>query len=155
MTVKYGEMTNLVNAIISIDQYKPKIGEASETVVMAFEVDVEQAASDLSNLIETDIVESLDVDVSQGPNTRGKHMVFVEFTRGPKLYENIRDILKVVSNVTTITEWKFEYYKGEGAKDLNEENLKNSVLDNPQEYVLKYAQPKNEDLDRVKQLAGI
>ena len=155
MTVKYGEMTNLVNSIVSIDQYKPKIGEASETVVMAFEVDVEQAASDLSNLIETDIVESLDVDVSQGPNTRGKHMVFVEFVRNSSLYENIRDILKVVSNVTTVTEWKFEYYKGEGAKDLNEENLKDSVIDNPQEYVLKYAQPKNEDLNRVKQLAGI
>jgi len=82
-------------------------------------------------------------------------MVFVEFTRGPKLYENIREILKVVSNVTTITEWQFEYYKGEGAKDLNEENLKDSVIDNPQEYVLKYAQPKNEELSRVKQLAGI
>ena len=27
MTVKYGEMTNLVNSIVSIDQYKPKIGE--------------------------------------------------------------------------------------------------------------------------------
>ena len=155
MTVKYGEMTNLVNAVVSIDQYKPKIGEASETVVLAFEVDVEQAASDLSNLIETDIVESLDVDISQGPNTNGKHMVFVEFTRNSSLYENIRDILKVVSNVTSITEWQFEYYKGEGAKDLNEENLSNSVLDNPQEYVLKYAQPKNENLDRVKQLAGL
>ena len=155
MTVKYGEMTNLVNPVISIDQYKPKIGEVSETVVMAFEVDVEQAASDLSNLIETDVIESLDVDVSQGPNNRGKHMVFVEFERGTKLHENIREILKVVANVTTITEWKFEYYKGEGAIDLNEENLKNSVIDNPQEYVLKYAQPKNEDLDRVKQLAGI
>tara|TARA_X000001036_G_scaffold173657_1_gene164339 strand:- start:406 stop:873 length:468 start_codon:yes stop_codon:yes gene_type:complete len=155
MTVKYGEMTNLVNAVVSIDQYKPKIGEASETVVMAFEVDVQQAASDLSNLIETDVVESLDVDISQGPNTRGKHMVFVEFTRNSSLYENIRDILKVVSNVTTLTEWKFEYYKGEEVKDLNEENLKDSVIDNPQEYVLKYAQPKNENLDRVKQLAGL
>ena len=155
MTVKYGEMTNLVNPVISIDQYKPKIGEVSETVVMAFEVDVEQAASDLSNLIETDVIESLDVDVSQGPNNRGKHMVFVEFERGTKLHENIREILKVVANVTTITEWKFEYYKGEGAIDLNEENLKNSVIDNPQEYVLKYAQPKNEGLDRIKQLAGI
>ena len=155
MTVKYGEMTNLVNPVVSIDQYKPKIGEVSETVVMAFEVDVEQAASDLSNLIETDVVESLDVDVSQGPNNRGKHMVFVEFERDKNLYENIKNILKVVANVTTITEWQFEYYKGEGAKDLNEENLKNSVLDNPQEYVLKYAQPKNEELDRVKQLAGL
>ena len=82
-------------------------------------------------------------------------MVFVEFTRGPKLHENIRDILKVVANVTAITEWKFEYYKGKEAKDLNEENLKDSVIDNPQEYVLKYAQPKNEELDRVRQLAGI
>ena len=113
MTVKYGEMTNLVNSIVSIDQYKPKIGEASETVVMAFEVDVEQAASDLSNLIETDIVESLDVDVSQGPNNRGKHMVFVEFTRGPKLYENIKNILTVVSNVTTITEWNLSQTQSE------------------------------------------
>ena len=155
MTVKYGEMTNLVNAVVSIDQYKPKIGEASETVVVAFEVDVVQAASDLSNLIETDVVESLDVDVSQGPNTRGKHMVFVEFIRDSSLHEKIRDILKVVSNVTTVTEWKFEYYKGEEALDLNEENLKDSVIDNPQEYVLKYAQPKNENLDRVKQLAGL
>ena len=155
MTVKYGEMINLINAVVSIDQYKPKIGEASETVVMAFEVDVQQAAGDLSNLIETDVVESLDVDVSQGPNNRGKHMVFVEFTRDSSLHENIKNILKVVANVTTITEWKFEYYKGEEVKDLNEENLKDSVIDNPQEYVLKYAQPKNENLDRVKQLAGL
>ena len=155
MTVKYGEMTNLVNSIISIDQYKPKIGEASETVVMAFEVDVEQAAGDLSNLIETDIVESLDVDVGQGPNNRGKYMVFVELNRDTKLYNKIQEMLKVIANVSTITEWKFEYYKGDGAKDLTEENLKDSVLDNQQEYVLKYSQPKNEDLDRVKQLAGL
>ena len=64
-------------------------------------------------------------------------------------------MLKVVANVTTITEWQFEFYKGDGALELNEDNLKNSVLDNPQEYVLKYAQPKNEELDRVKSLAGI
>ena len=155
MTVKYGEMKNLVNAVVSIDQYKPKIGEASETVVVAFEVDQEGAASDLSNLIETDIVENLDVDVSQGPNTNGNHLVFVEFTRDINLHTSIREMLKVVANVTTITEWQFEFYKGDGALELNEDNLKNSVLDNPQEYVLKYAQPKNEELDRVKSLAGI
>ena len=155
MTVKYGEMTNLVNPVISIDQYKPKIGEASETVVIAFEVDQEGAASDLSNLIETDIIESLDVDVGQGPNNRGKYMVFVELNRDTKLYNKIQEMLKVIANVSTITEWKFEYYKGDGAKDLTEENLKDSVLDNQQEYVLKYSQPKNEELDRVKQLAGL
>ncbi len=155
MTVKYGEMTNLVNGTISIDQYKPKIGEANETVVVAFEVSQEGAASDLSNLIETDIVESLDVDVSQGPNNNGNYMVFVEFQRNNQLHSKIKEMLKIVANVTTITEWQFEYYKGDGAIDLTEDNLKASVLDNPQEYVLKYSQPKNEELNRVKQLAGI
>ena len=60
MTVKYGEMVNLVNPKISIDQYKPKIGEANETVVVAFECMLEGAASDLSNLIETDVISHLD-----------------------------------------------------------------------------------------------
>ena len=46
MTVKYGEMENLVTPTISIDQYKPKIGEANETVVVAFEVSFEQPARD-------------------------------------------------------------------------------------------------------------
>ena len=155
MTVKYGEMVNLINATISIDQYKPKIGEANETVVVAFEVSQEGAASDLSNLIETDVVETLDVDVSQGPNNNGNYLVFVEFQRNNKLHTSIVEMMKVVANVTTITEWQFEYYKGDGAVDLNEDNLKSSVLDNQQEYVLKYSQPKNEDLDRVKQLAGL
>jgi|TARA_B100001093_G_scaffold64264_1_gene54179 hypothetical protein len=155
MTVKYGEMVNLVNGTISIDQYKPKIGEANETVVLALEVMQEGAASDLSNLIETDVVETLDVDVSQGPNNKGNYLVFVEFQRNNKLHTSIVEMMKVVANVTTITEWQFEYYKGDGAVDLNEDNLKSSVLDNQDEYVLKYSQPKNEDLDRVKQLAGL
>ena len=30
MTVKYGEMENLVTPTISVDQYKPKIGEVNE-----------------------------------------------------------------------------------------------------------------------------
>jgi len=154
MTVKYGEMVNLVNSTISIDQYKPKIGEANETVVVAFEVQQELAAKDLSNLIETDIVESLDVDISQGPNNNGNYLVFVEFARDNKLHNRIMEIIKCVSNVTEITEWQYEYYKGTGAVDLNEDNLKETVLDNQEQYVLKYAQ-QNENLNRVKQLAGL
>ena len=156
MTVKYGEMTNLVTPTISIDQYKPKIGEANETVVVAFEVAFEQPAKDLSNLIETDVVESLDVDVSDGPNSDGKYMVFVEFDRDGNLYENIMNIIKVASQVTAITEWKYNYYKGTDSADLTAENLAETVLDNPEEYVLRYANTEtNESLSRVKELAGL
>jgi hypothetical protein len=157
MTVKYGEMTNLVTPTISIDQYKPKIGEANETVVVAFEVAFEQPAKDLSNLIETDVTESLDVDVSDGPNGDGKYMVFVEFERDGNLYENIMNIVKVASQATSITEWKYSYYKGTDSADLTAENLAETVLDNSEEYVLRYTnnEETNESLSRVKELAGL
>lgn len=157
MTVKYGEMTNLVTPTISIDQYKPKIGEPNETVVVAFEVAFEQPAKDLSNLIETDTTESLDVDVSDGPNSDGKYMVFVEFERDGNLYENIMNIVKVASQATSITEWKYSYYKGTDSADLTAENLAETVLDNSEEYVLRYTnnEETNESLSRVKELAGL
>ena len=150
-------MTNLVTPTISIDQYKPKIGEANETVVVAFEVAFEQPAKDLSNLIETDVTESLDVDVSDGPNGEGKYMVFVEFERDGNLYENIMNIVKVASQATSITEWKYSYYKGTDSADLTAENLAETVLDNSEEYVLRYTnnEETNESLSRVKELAGL
>lgn len=156
MTVKYGEMTNLVTPTVSIDEYKPKIGEANETVVVAFEVKFEQPAKDLSNLIETDVTDSLDVDISEGPNADGNYMVFVEFDRNNSLYESIMNIVKVASQVTGITEWKYSYYKGSDNADLTAENLAETVLDNPEEYVLRYSNDTtNESLSRMKELAGL
>ena len=158
MTVKYAEMENLVTPTISIDQYKPKIGEPNETVVVAFEVAFEQPAKDLSNLIETDVIETLDVDVSDGPNADGKYMVFVEFDRNKDLYEGIMNIVKIASQVTAITEWKYNFYKGTDSADLTAENLAETVLDNSEEYVLRYSNDDtetNESLDRVKELAGL
>ena len=65
------------------------------------------------------------------------------------------EIMKAVSNVTEINEWKYDYYKGEGSKELNEQNLSETILDNQEQYVLKYSNETNEDLDRIKTLAGI
>ena len=167
MTVKFGEMEDLITPVISIDQYVPKIGEPNETVVVAYEVAFEQPAHDLSNLIETDVIESLDVDISQGPNADGKYMVFVEFERNKDLYKNIVGITKIVSNVSGITDWEFSYYKGEGPVELNDENLRSMVLDNPEQYVLQYSavapetiepdaeEPTVESLQRMKYLAGL
>jgi hypothetical protein len=47
----------------------------------------------------------------------------VEFDRNNKLHESIMGIMKVVSNVTEITEWKYNYFKGDDSRDLNTENL--------------------------------
>jgi nitrate reductase NapAB chaperone NapD len=160
MTVKFHEMKNLVSPTISIDEYKPKIGEANETVVVAFEVASEQPAKDLSNLIETDVTENLDVDISQGPNSEGKFLVFVEFARDKKLHEKIVKIAKTVSNVADINEWKFTYYKGDKELELNEDNLGEAVVNDKNEYVIRFRdesseETTNEEIDRIRQLAGL
>ena len=49
--VSKGQLRNLVDAIVSIDQYKSKIDEDRNMVVLAFEVMNEMAAGDLSNFI--------------------------------------------------------------------------------------------------------
>ena len=38
---------------------------------------------------------------------------------------------------------------------LTEENLSETVLDNQEQYVLKYSEKTTEDLDRIKTLAGV
>jgi hypothetical protein len=157
MTVKYGEMENLVTPTISIDMYKPKIGEVNETVVVAFEVAREHPAKDLSNLIETGIVETLDVDISTGPNEKNKYLVFVEFKRDGDLTKKIMEIIKTASNVTGIKEWKYNYYTGADTLELTEDNLNNTIITDSNEYVLKFnvKQQTNEELNRIKQLAGL
>ena len=59
--VSKGQLRNLVDAIVSIDQYKSKIDEDRNMVVLAFEVMNEMAAGDLSNFIETGAYDSLRV----------------------------------------------------------------------------------------------
>lgn len=162
MTVKFDEMENLVSPEISIDQYIPKVGEANETVVVAFFVNFEQAAKDLSNLLETDITPLLDVDMSPGPDPDGKYIVFVEFNRDKQLHKKIMRIIDTVSRVTGIESWTFRYFKGQGdTLPLTLDNLHDTVIDNKKKYVLKYGRKngnetkESNDIERIKKLAGL
>jgi len=156
MTVKYGEMEGLVTPIISIDEYKPKIGEIADTVVVALEVKFEQAANDLSNLLETDVTENLDVDVSQGPDKNGKYIVFIEFKRDYDIIGKIMSIMKTISNVTSTNKWKFNYYKGKDALPMSRDNLSSALVLDKNEYTSKFlSKDDNPDIERMKSLAGI
>ena len=47
------EMQGLVNSVVSIDQYKPKIGENADTVVVAFTVQYEADISNRTNPLQS------------------------------------------------------------------------------------------------------
>tara|TARA_B100000900_G_C20589552_1_gene721079 strand:- start:2432 stop:2899 length:468 start_codon:yes stop_codon:yes gene_type:complete len=130
--VSKGDLKNMVNNIVSIDQYKSKIDEDRNIVVMAFEVYDQNAAFDLSNFIETGTSEVEDTEVSSGSNLDGNYMVFVEVRRGQKLHETIRSVLDDVSKLTNEISWMYDTGKQGVPKSLD--TLEEDVTNDPVEY---------------------
>jgi len=130
--VSKGDLKNMVNNIVSIDQYKSKIDEDRNIVVMAFEVYDQNAAFDLSNFIETGTSEVEDTEVSSGSNLDGNYMVFVEVRRGQKLHETIRGVLDDVSKLTNEISWMYDTGKQGVPKSLD--TLEEDVTNDPVEY---------------------
>jgi len=145
----YGEMKGLVDNIVSIDQYKPKIGKNRDTVVLAISVTYEQPATDLASFIETSPIELLDVDVSPVPITDGKYKVFIEFERNEKLYSLIAEVLSHIDRITSKDgNWQFIGYKLDEPRDFDEKRFNRDIVTNPDEYKRKFE--KTED-DNIKE----
>ena len=130
--VSKGQLRNLVDAIVSIDQYKSKIDEDRNMVVLAFEVMNEMAAGDLSNFIETGAYDVEDTEVSASTNVDGNYMIYVEMRRGSKLHETIRKILDDVSKLTEIESW--QYNTGKNGIPQSIDNLEEMIINDPVRY---------------------
>tara|TARA_B100000902_G_scaffold372608_1_gene399759 strand:+ start:2733 stop:3221 length:489 start_codon:yes stop_codon:yes gene_type:complete len=138
--LNFEEMQGLVDSTVSIDQYKPKVGEDADTVVVALTVQYEKPASDLSNFIETGISEHLDVEASPAPNENGEYKVFVEFARNEKLYDNISIMLNNINNITSDKgDWKFKAYKLDEPRTFDKERFARDVMLTPETYRARFA----------------
>jgi hypothetical protein len=146
------DLKGLVFDIISIDQYKPKIGSDAEAVVVAFTVKYEEPANDLANFIQTSYIELLDVEASTVPNEEGFYKVFVEFDRTPNLYKKISQLLHDINKITGTDggEWKYVAYKMITPRVFTKENLEKNVIFTSQEYDSKYKKKTAEDSVRER-----
>lgn len=122
------EMGDLIDNVISIDQYKPKVGTDTETVVVSFTLKYEKPAEDLADFINTSHIEQLDVEASSVPNETGDHKVFVEFERDEKLINKIIELVYHIQKLDNNISWKYIYFKSDGEKDLTKENLQQDVI---------------------------
>ena len=66
---------------ISVDLFDPKAGDEEDVIVVALECIDENPAKDLEEFIRTGPIDTIDSDVSPGPNEDGHYMVFTEFER--------------------------------------------------------------------------
>ena len=121
--LKAGDLDGVVSKRFSVDQFKSKMGEDMNIMVLAFTVDGMAPAKDLERFAETGYKEVLDADATPGTLADGKHRVFVEFARVEKVDQHIRKFLDDLKKLTNIDIFEFTYHKNVTPFEASAKNL--------------------------------
>ena len=151
MSIQNNDLEDLVSSIVSIDQYKSKIGKDENEVVVAFDIKDNDPAKDLSQFIETGH-ECIDVDVSPGPTKEGSYKVFVELERNSKLFDSIDKMLKDITRVDNLAkDFRFKAYKsGDVPKAWSKDNFDWFVISSSYDYLLANKDEAKNITERLK-----
>ena len=123
MTLRNGDLRDLLNKVVEIDSYKSKMGNDSDIVVITFSTITKESADDLSSFIERGYSFILDADATPGETSDGTYKVFVEIERNKDAATNIFEMIDGVSKLSAIDELRFRYYKNFKSETLSVENL--------------------------------
>ena len=138
--LKAGDLDGVVSKRFSVDQFKSKMGDDRNIMVLAFTVDGQAPAKDLERFAETGYKEVLDADATPGTLEDGKHRVFVEFARVEKVDRDIRKFLDDLSKLTNIETFEFTYHKDPTPFEASAKNLADILPRTPIAYTQKINQ---------------
>lgn len=136
MSLQFNDLRNLVRKKIHIDQYKSKMGNDDDVIVLSFKIKYLDPAKELTNFFEKGYDFVLDADVSAGEMADGDYLVFVEMLRRPTVPEHIVRILEDLENVTgnKASSYKFAYHTNIDYLPISLENLEKIVPLTPSSY---------------------
>ena len=129
-----GDLRMLVDNIFEVDSYASKMGSDKDIVVLAFTVESAEPAKDLVNFVERGYDFVLDADSTPGELSDGRYKVFVEIERNRRIGDQILELLDGVKKLSEIDNFKFRYYKSFHSIDATEENLKEEIPSNKNDY---------------------
>mgnify|MGYP001156974980 CR=1 FL=1 len=132
--LKAGDLEGVVNKRFSVDQYKSKMGDDKNILVLGFLVDGQAPAKDLERFAEVGYKSVLDADATPGTLEDGKHRVFVEFARSPEVISQIVSFLEDLKKLTNIEAFEYTYHKGETPTIFSAETLAEVVPTTPESY---------------------
>ncbi len=135
--LKAGDLEGVVHKRFSVDQYKSKMGDDRNIMVLAFSVDGQAPAKDLERFAETGYKEVLDADATPGSLEDGKHRVFVEFARVENVDQHIRKFLDDLSKLTNIETFEFTYHKDSIPFEASAKNLADIIPRTAEAYTQK------------------
>ena len=149
-----GDLARLIHPELHVDEFKSKLGDDADVVVISFKVDSKEPANDLVAFVEKGYDWVVDADVSSGEMDDGSYIVFVELDRNEQLAENIMSLLEDMTNLTEqdLEDWRVRYYKRHKETQLSLESLQQLIPDTPEKYQSLYGQ---EAIDQLKTAAGI
>jgi len=147
----YLDMVGQINPVISVDEYKAKMGKDSDIVTLAFLVNSEAAGTDLVDWFERGYDWILDASVSEGELRPGKYLVFVEIKRRMAVPERIVELIEDLETLTElpINDWTVEINDEE--YDPEVEVLRQVITTSPHEYRIK----EEGELNEMRKRAGV
>ena len=123
MTLRNGDLRDLLNKVVEIDSYKSKMGNDSDIVVVTLSTITKESADDLSSFVERGYSFVLDADATPGETSDGTYKVFIEIERNGEAAENIIEMIDGISKLSNMNDLRFRYYKNFKSKELNATNL--------------------------------
>lgn len=144
--LRSNDLKEYVEDLFTIDQYKSKMGEDKDMVVLGFTVKEKNPAADLVEFIEKGYRFILDADMSVGEENDGLYRVFVEMERTPRLPKQIKELLSGISQLTDCYDWRFRYQKAGTSVEFDENTMMEHVPVTPEEYDMKIVEMKNTDI---------
>ena len=91
--LELGDLARLIHPELHVDEFKSKLGDDQDVIVLSFKVDTKEPANDLVAFIEKGYDWIIDADISSGEMDDGSYIVFVEMDRSEKAPEEIMDLM--------------------------------------------------------------
>ena len=132
--LKAGDLEGVVNKRFSVDQFKSKMGDDKNILVLSFTVDGHAPAKDLERFAEVGYKSVLDADATPGTLEDGKHKVFIEFARDSSVVKSIMAFLEDLKKLTNIEQFEYTYHKGIDSTMASAETLEASIPTTPEAY---------------------
>ena len=158
------DLMRLVHPELHIDEFKSKLGNDEDVVVLSFKVRGKEPALDLVNFIEKGYPWVIDADVSSGEMEDGDYIVFVEAERQSGIAQEIMAMMADIMNLTAqeLADWTVRYRGGDRDHPLESSSLTKLIPASPEEYLKKFGTADSDDeaesdpeLDKLKAVSGV
>lgn len=147
--LRASDLKGMVSDVFTVDQFKSKMGNDEEIIVVAFTAEDKYPAIDLMEFIEKGYPFVLDADMSSGEEADGDYRVFVEIERTRKAAFNIDELLQGVGRLCGCDNWKFKYFRDHQEHDFDKETFTQFVPLDVEDYKARIKQQKVDDVGDV------